>query len=152
MRRIQVSKNFCLDELVSPRVHEKWGENALLLMDDKVLPMLEAIRKNLGGVPLTVNNWAYGGGTYQHSGFREPEYYKRNSDSLSLHRFGRAIDVKCSVIPAPELWRRIYEMETLLHSEFGLGGIENILKTTRDNKYGGWVHLDFRASDNVVIF
>lgn len=79
--------HFSVHELVSQETYEKWGEKALMFLDDRALMTLDALREKFG--PITVNNWFWDG-PRQWSGLRtESSPY---GSQYSQHRFGRAFD------------------------------------------------------------
>ena len=86
-----VPKWFKAQELVPRKVYEKLGEQSFLVLDDRIMVSLDAIRDHFGHT-VVVNNWA-DGGRLQYRGFRDDSYYERASVGLySQHRFGRAAD------------------------------------------------------------
>lgn len=89
-------KHFDINELVDSKTFEKFGEGAWMFFDPRALISLDAIRE-FYGVPVTVNNWPYGG-SLQYRGFRP-----RNCDvgaEYSQHRFGAAFDCDVKGVPA----------------------------------------------------
>ena len=82
-----VPKYFKAHEFIPPSIYKKWGERSFMFMDERVLNLADAIRKELG--PLTVNNY-YWGKDRKWSGLRNPDspYYSQTSQ----HTFGRAAD------------------------------------------------------------
>lgn len=68
---MQANKYFKVKELVSSRIYNQYGDDAIKFLDPKALEALENVREILG-VPLICNNWA-AGGSRNYSGYREPE-------------------------------------------------------------------------------
>ena len=95
-------------------------------LESRLLPLcetLEAIREAVGA-PLTIL-----------SGYRSPAHNAAvRGAPKSQHVEGRAADIKCPVVPAPELHRVICELHAAgkLPALGGLGA------------YPGWVHVDVR--------
>lgn len=87
MREIYKPNHFDLRELVPPDAYKALGDNAWILLDQRIVETLELIRLKFGK-PMTVNNW-HTGGSFSQRGFRS------SSDvgaPYSQHRFGRAVD------------------------------------------------------------
>ena len=68
MQRIKVSNYFFLDELVPPSIYSARGENAMQLIDYRIVMALDHLRDVIGK-PILVNNWI-NGGQYRESGLR----------------------------------------------------------------------------------
>lgn len=84
---------FRLHELVSSSDLANLGTKSVELLSREAITMLNSVR-DLLGVPITVNNW-YWGGNRQHSGFRNLAFYSSTSaylKSRSQHKYGRAFD------------------------------------------------------------
>lgn len=79
--------HFSVHELVPEHVYNKWGDKALMFLDDRALMTLDALREKWG--PITVNNWFWDG-PRQWSGLRTEETHY--GSQYSQHRFGRAFD------------------------------------------------------------
>ena len=90
--------HFSVHELVPQEVYEKWGDKALMFLDDRALITLDALRERYGSI--TVNNWFWGGNR-QWSGLRtENSPY---GSQYSQHRFGRAFDCVFKYTTAEEV-------------------------------------------------
>lgn len=92
-------KFFQLQELVPPHVYNTRGEKAWLLLDDRLLLTLDALRYEFG--PIIINTWHSGRmilayGDREQSGYRTQHFYAsaaRYFDSMSQHKYGRAADM-----------------------------------------------------------
>ena len=93
---------FGIEELVSREVFSDRGEKAWALLDERALETLDALRKEFG--PITVNDWKWGG-SYEYSGFREPDC--GIGAAYSQHRFGRAFDCKFKNVSVDRVRARI---------------------------------------------
>ena len=67
---MQANKYFQVKELVSSKIYNQYGDDAIKFLDPKALEALENVREILN-VPLICNNW-YAGGSRNYSGYREP--------------------------------------------------------------------------------
>lgn len=132
---------FKLEELVSPEIYKLRGVKAWELFDPNALKMIDEIREFFG-VPVTINNWSFGG-QYKYSGFREDEYYKVKG-SLSQHRFGRAFDMKFKGISSEKVREIILEYRE--KGKFKLIGAME--------KNVSWLHVDTRqhAEEGIFLF
>ena len=128
-------KYFEIQELVPPQVYAERGDKALQLLDRRLLDNLDTLRLQLD-VPLTVNNWHWGGDR-KYSGLRV--YGSEHWGMYSQHSFGRAADVICEV-PAEEIRQKIRSREIILpwavHVELDVD----------------WLHMDVRNSRDLVNF
>ena len=133
---MKVSKNFYLQEFVSPDIYKKYGDSSIWFIDQRLIIVVQILRNRIG-MPLTINNWP--DGNYKHSGFREPSC--PTGAELSQHRFGRASDLKIlgkenngADIIRDEIksnWNNVYK-------EPGLTTIEH-------EAYASvWAHIDIR--------
>lgn len=83
-------KYFKIQELVSRKVHQLYGEHAWRFFDPIALKGLDHAREIYG--PCTINNW-HTGGALQYSGLRADGEYPKSS-IVSSHRHGKAFDTK----------------------------------------------------------
>ena len=67
---MQANKYFQVKELVSSKIYNQYGDDAIKFLDPKALEALENVREILNA-PLICNNWA-AGGSRNYSGYREP--------------------------------------------------------------------------------
>ena len=123
-------KHFQTWELVSPDVHEKFGDQAWMFFNPSILISLDGIRDYFGK-PVTVNNWKQGG-SFQWRGLRP-----RGCDvgaEYGMHRFGGAVDLDVKGLTAEEVRQEILKNKD--HEKFRL---INCL----EGKVS-WVHMDTR--------
>lgn len=99
---------FKIEELVSPAVLNKYGEDmSWSFFDQKLLINLEWIRRELDR-PITVNTW-HVGGRFSQRGLRENTsqivYDKtvRNKTYLSAHVLGKGVDLDVKGMTAQEV-------------------------------------------------
>lgn len=142
MRDIKVSKDFYLWEFVPPDIYEKYGENSMWFLDPKIIKAAQFTR-DFFKRPIYINTWKLGsvnGHIYKDSGFRTPETVVNNTSmaSLSQHVFGRAVDLKITNIPAPEVQEEI-KAGWRQFKEAGITAIELGTET--------WTHLDVRSTN-----
>lgn len=137
-------KNFKIHELVGHSTYQNTPEWKLWLsFDERLLRIIDILREEIG-VPITINDWKWGG-NFSESGLRVPgmEYYS----PWSQHSFGRAFDLKFKGLPAYKAREKIKK----LMEEGKFKGITNTItceetKTYRDNKQRPltWCHIDLR--------
>jgi len=134
MQRIKVSNYFFLDELVPPSIYSARGENAMQLLDYRIVMALDHLREVIGK-PIVVNNWI-NGGQYRESGLRE--FQTSTGAKFSQHKFGRAMDIKVSGLTPKQVHAIIHENEQFF--------IKNQLITTLENPNftKTWTHIDCR--------
>jgi len=82
-------KHFDLSELVPPQVQSELGDQAILLLEPRMLMMIDGIR-NFFNRRITVNNWHYGG-QFTLRCFRPSD--TTTGARWSQHKFGRAADM-----------------------------------------------------------
>lgn len=125
---MKVSKNFSLQEFISPIMYDRYGTKALWFIDQRIIESAQALRDNLN-VALTINDWAYGGDRYM-SGLRtsDMDIYR----PFSQHSFGRAADIVSPEMSAEEMRNHILENEHLYPHITTLEG--NVT----------WLHMDCR--------
>lgn len=103
-------KHFRVEELVPKHIFQKRGDKALELIDDRVLITIDTLRELLGK-PITINNWVWGGDR-NWSGLRTAGFYKNlqaYEDSLSQHKYGRAVDMLVKDMNAADVRKFIYD-------------------------------------------
>ena len=115
-------RHFKTQELVTPYAFDKLGDGALILLDDRILRALDAVR-DIFDVPITVNNWHIGGG-FDQRGWRD------DSDTgakFSQHRFGRAIDFDVQGLDADYVrqviataWQSDRDIQQITRMEVGI--------------------------------
>ena len=133
MNRLQISTNFWLDEFICPEIYGKFGHASRWFLHYPIVEVCQYIRTTTGK-PVTINNW-YTGGSYEYSGLR-PLTGDVGAEH-SLHRYGRAADIKIKGMQPVEVKAFIKEHWPQLQ-QLGLTTIENITHTPT------WTHLDCR--------
>ena len=135
----EIRRYFNIEELVSAKVHKKYGEAAWKFMCPRLLHTIIIIRKELGK-PITVNNWSRGGsfkqrGLRSNLGYIFISKFKRGKLYLSGHVLGRALDFDVKGMTAVEVREWLVKNEKILPYKIRL---ENKMK----GKPISWVHLD----------
>lgn len=141
-KRIKVTENFFLDELLHPDIYFKVKDPRRFL-DMRVVYGLQFLRDK-AGIPFTVNNWAKGGAR-KLSGIR-PMYTTKGA-LFSMHKFGRAYDPVCD--SGPELLHQIIkENEGELIQSQRITRVEAIEHTPT------WTHIDnaWTGKDSIHFF
>jgi len=134
---LKVSANFNLKEFIDPYTYGKFGDSSIWFIDPRIVTLAQFIRERLGK-PCVINNWSTGG-QYQYSGFRPPQCTV--GAKLSQHRFGRAIDLKCSGMSADEVREDIIK-------NFDVYKKSTALTTIEDGNYAPtWCHIDIRETN-----
>lgn len=104
------SKYFETKELVDQEVYSLLGENAIKLIDSRLIETIDAIREILG-VSLICNNWQWGGSRSQ-CGFRS------NNCSIgapkSYHKQGLAVDLISTKMSAKDMREKLEQNQHLL--------------------------------------
>lgn len=133
MNRIKVSDHFYLDEVVPRSMILDRGENAIQVMDMRIIKAADMIRAELGEA-IYINNW-YGGGSLDECGYR---YFSTATGAKwSQHKFGRALDLHCKSGPAAML-AVLKKLEQQFIDAQLLTTYENIAATP------SWLHIDCR--------
>lgn len=157
MKRIQVSKNFFLDELVDVITYTTEPDNGLSKLDPVAIDVLQLLR-TIYGRSIGVNNWwshwmdkrstmtvndfykwvDSQSKVYQSSGYRAP--FCKIGAKYSAHRKGKAFDPKGN----QDVYYRIVEENSELFYNTGLRRLEDPGITN------GWLHLDTLELNHVV--
>lgn len=134
-----IKKYFCVQELVSPEVFNKYGETSWQFICPRLLRTILWVRTNLDK-PLTINNWKWGG-PFTQRGLREntSDIVSKKTKSgrmyLSAHTMGKAVDFDVKGMSAEEvrMWlkERAEELPYPIRLEHHMKG-----------KPISWVHLD----------
>jgi len=134
------AKYFTLKELVCPHVLQKYGEQAWMFLDDRLIINLDTIRERLN-IPITVNT----GGLTQR-GFRCPkcqivkDKFEAGELYLSAHTMGKAVDftVKDMDAEVVRLWlaKNGHLLPYPIRLESGVS----------------WVHMDVFETEQHVYF
>ncbi len=137
MKRVKISKDFYLDELVSKETYDKYNHAVLKRMIQPIIRPLQRLRDDFSE-PMLVNTWGTGGDR-QYSGLRETNC--KIGALYSKHKDGNTIDVQC-------------------RSKASLAKLFEIAKTKRSVKRienpdytPTWLHIEFGYSKKLpVIF
>lgn len=141
--RIQVTENYYLDELVNPTLYAERGARAQQVLDVQAVKGLQRLRE-LADSAIVVNNWI-SGGKFKESGARE--FNTRTGAKRSMHKYGRAFDLKW-IGNTPE---QLFELLKKHEAEFIQNGwitvVEHLDYTPT------WLHIDNRwtGSDEIVV-
>lgn len=141
---------FSVKELVCKHVYERYGENAAMFLDEKLIETLNVIREQILCAPMTVNNW-HAGGNFTQRGLRCNicELVKNKTDAgrlyLSAHMLGKAVDCSVEGMTAEEARRLIIDKQELLPYPIRLeDGVSWLHIDVYDNGKGEKVYL-FKA-------
>lgn len=126
-----VSKYFTTKELVDEEVYSILGENAIKLINDKLIETIDKSREILG-VPLICNNWHWGGSRDQ-CGYRSRKC-KIGADK-SFHKEGMAVDLISTTMTAKEMRDKLEENKHLLPHPIRIEKWDN-------NGEIDWLHID----------
>lgn len=113
------SNYFKIQELVCPETYKKFGEQAWMFIDERLLETLDIVREKILGKPMVVNNWTAGGGFTQR-GLRcnlcqlVRDKTKSGKLYLSAHNFGKAVDATVQGMTAEEARKLIIKNQILL--------------------------------------
>lgn len=135
---------FSIQELVSPIVYNKWGQQAWMFFDEDVLQELDYIRETFGS-PIIINNWAKGGSLKQ-CGLRSnmDELVKsKKTLYLSAHIMGRGFDLHSSYGYNKKLYEHIYNL-------IKKRDLKKFKRLENFNNTATWVHVDCFQSDKIV--
>lgn len=121
-------EHFELEELVDKAFIDRFGGQCIGLLDMDLVKCLDDLRDAVG--PLTINDW-HKGGNYKESGMRTP--FTTTGAKFSMHRYGKAFDLKPKSITPMELYNHIMHYHVLYPA---IRRIENPEKTP------SWIHVD----------
>ena len=127
-------KYYKIQELVSPVVYNKWGEQAWMFFSEDTLRDLDYIRESYGS-PIIINNWV-SGGTLKQCGLRsnmDDLVKSKKTLYLSAHIRGTAFDLHCFYGHNNKLWQHCYNL--IKSKKISFNGLEDYKKTN------GWVHI-----------
>lgn len=125
------SKYFTTQELVDEEVYSLLGDNAIKLIDDRLIKTIDAVREILG-VPLICNNWHWGGSRDQ-CGYRS---CKCNIGAQnSFHKYGMAVDLISVKMSAKEMREKLEQNKSLLPYSIRIEKWDN-------NGEISWLHVD----------
>ena len=135
----KIKSYFFIEEFVSKKVYQKYGEKAWQFMCPRLLHTLIIIREDIGK-PMTINNW-HRGGNFSQRGLRSNlssifmSKFKKGRMYLSAHVMGRAVDFDVKGMTAEEVRMYLKGMKDKLPYKIRL---EHKMK----GKFISWVHLD----------
>lgn len=123
-------------------VYNKFGLNAWMFFDENILKDLDVIRE-YHGIPITINNWAWGGSNSQ-CGFRsnrDPLVADKKTLYCSAHCMGKAFDLHSGNI------KKLYNDIEMLYKEGKLKTVKR-LESPKSTNYA-WCHIDsFQTNSN----
>ena len=93
------SKYFSTQELVDKETYELLGDDAIKLIDERLIETIDAAREILD-VPLICNNWHWGGKRSQ-CGYRTKK--SKTGSKTSYHKKGQAVDLISTQMSAKEM-------------------------------------------------
>lgn len=140
----EIKKFFSIEELVSKKVHTKYGEKAWQFMCPRLLHTLLVVRKAIDR-PITVNNW-HNGGKLQQRGLRSNlgsifmSKFKKGRMYLSAHVMGKAVDFDVQGMTAEQVRMFIKGIHKDLPYKIRL-------EHKMNGKFISWVHLDLFWND-----
>lgn len=126
-------KHFKVQEFVDKQTYNKRGDNAISVIDWRMLWTADAIRDYFNK-PLTINNW-FNGGDREWSGIRysNSPYYSQ----FSQHSYGRALDFLINGIDSVEIRKTIINNPNEEAFQY--------ITTIEDYIGMEWVHIDCRV-------
>ncbi len=139
MNHYYIPDHFSIKELVPPDLYAEMSDAAIVLLDDRILRILDAVRDHFG-VPVTVNNW-HTGGSFKQRGLRTEMVL--GGAKHGPHFYGRAADLDVQGMTADAVRREILANQS--EEPFDLiTGMEMGVS---------WVHLDCanRYSKNGIV-
>lgn len=133
------SKHFDIREYVPPETYLARGEKAWMLIDPRLIVVMDVIREELKAA-ITINDWMWGGDRLW-SGLRlaGSPYYS----GYSQHTFGRATDFLVKGYTANEV--RAIIVRLFKQGKLPVKGLRLELKVS-------WVHLDLANVVGIVLF
>ena len=138
---MKVSKNFVIQEFVTPKMYKDLGDKAIILIDERIIQLAQYVRDRFKK-SVTVNNWYYGG-EYKYRGVRP--YNCKVGAKYSQHKYGRAFDFTVEGISIKELHKDINKNQKEYFANH-LRAVESI------HKADTWMHFDVRFSNLNDIF
>ncbi|AUR89203.1 hypothetical protein NVP1121O_175 [Vibrio phage 1.121.O._10N.286.46.C4] len=127
-------------QVVPPSMWETFGVKALDKMDQRICEFIEEFREYVD-VPLTANDWSWGG-RFTQRGVRDvTQYgtYEEMAKSRSDHLTGRAIDLISSKLTGHELRAKFIEKEQYWFEKYGINFIE-CGELNKDGRVMTWFH------------
>jgi hypothetical protein len=132
-------KHFEPCEFVPPSVMKQLKDDALIVMDYRILKTMDAISDFFGHKP-KINDW-YWGGNHDLRGYR-PAWQFVNKARYNQHNFGRAVDFTIDAIGSENI--RYGILKNQMHFPY----------VTAMQSDTPWVHIDCRAivSGGIYVF
>lgn len=126
-------------QVVPPSMWDRWGVQALDKMDQRILEFIEEFRYDCG-VPLTSNDWSWGGRFSQRGARDVNQYgtYEKMAASRSDHLQGRAIDLVSSKMTGHELRLKFIARKGYYFNKYGINFIE--VGELKDGSVMSWFH------------
>ena len=131
---LYIPKHFIVQELVDPVTYKELRQNALWVMDDRLVWTVDAMREYYKK-PITINNW-YSKGQFSQRGFRPIS--SGTGAYYSQHRYGRAVDLDVEGVPAEEVRQNIKQRYKTVNAFKYITTLEANVN---------WVHIDCRNVD-----
>lgn len=135
----KIKEHFDIEEFVSKKVHDKYGEQAWQFLCPRLLHTIYLIRTNLGK-PMTINNWHVGGkfsqrGLRSNLGYIFYSMFKKKKIYLSAHVMGKAVDfdVKGMTAEQVRMWIKGFHKDLPYKIR---------LEHKMNGKHISWTHLD----------
>jgi hypothetical protein len=142
-KRVQIEKNFYLDELVPLVIYRKYGKHSYMFIDERLPGLLQFTREFFDS-PIILNTWwNFGSRGRTWSGYRTPNP-KQNGIHVgakySQHKTGRAADLVFPVLTKKGMsYEDIRNVIRANHVEFMKHGLTTIERSTPT-----WLHMDMR--------
>ena len=73
---MKLSKNFYLQEFVTPDLYKKWKDKSIIFIDDRLIHIAQFIRDRFNK-PMTINNWN-NDGSFRYRGYRPDRDWETN--------------------------------------------------------------------------
>lgn len=135
---------FSIQELVSPIVYNKWGQQAWMFFDEDVLRELDFIRETFG-TPIIINNWAKSGNLKQCGLRSNMDELVKNKKTLylSAHIMGKAFDLHSGFGNHRKLFDVIYDL-------IKKGKLKKFKRLENFNNTITWVHTDTFDNEQII--
>lgn len=125
------SKYFTVEELVDEETYDLLGDQAIKLIDERLIKTIDSVREILG-VPLICNNWHWGGS-------RDLCGFRNNKCSLgapkSYHKKGEAVDLISTQMSAKDMRIKLEKYQDTLPYPIRIEKWDN-------NGEISWIHID----------
>ena len=128
---MEVSQSFILQEFVNEDIYNRLGNNAIWVLDPKIIKVAQKIRYHFDS-PMYINTWVFRGKgkRLQWRGFRPSLYTK--CAYFSQHKMGRAIDFSIDGVTPEEVQEELKKVQ----KSIGFSAMEVGTPT--------WTHVDIR--------